>query len=298
MLRIFFIFIIFSSLHSQINNDTNIRAQNWHYIQQQIVSIQQEYTNFQNDKTINNQEFFNTQQQLGALYFSQRRYNLGFGTSLLPSECAVHNYVRKKTFLILKLKELMPIYKKYAEKYKEKYAKLNTSSNRKKIKELEKLNDLYLKSFDDFKLMNRNPINIMTAEKISSLQKSIKNQPFRTIKKSSSLLSWITPVAGIKQSQDFTIWSPLENAVILCPDSGIVTLIGVLGNSLVVFIKQNHFTYIITGINECYIKKGDMVKQGDILGFCAKKNPALVELQLWRDDTLLDPSPYHKAIQL
>lgn len=298
MLRFSLIFIIVFSLYSNINGDINIRAQNWYYIQQQLVNLHEQYTLFHNDKIKGNQEFFNIQQQLAALYFSQKRYLLGFGTALLPSECAVHNYVRKKTFLALKLKELTPLYKKYADEYQKKYATLDISNNQKKIKKLEKLNELYLKSFDKFKIINKIPMDITIIERISSIQNWVKKQPLYTIKKSHHLLSWITPVAGIRQSPDQSIWSPLENAVVLCPDFGIVTTIGILDDSLVVFIKQNHFTYVITGVSQCCVRKGDVLKQGDILGFCAGKNPTLVELQLWRDDTLLDPSPYHKVIQL
>lgn len=299
MLNIIIFFSCFFTLHSEVHTEINEQAQKWYQIQQQLVTLYNQYARLNNDKLNSNQEFFNVQQQLGAIYFAQKRYQLGFGTALLPSEMAVHNYVRKKTFITLKTRELIPLYKKYAQEYQKKYANIEFEKNQKLIKELEALNILHLKLFEQLKQTQKLKYwtNKPKVEDISSIQDWIKQLPTRNTN-SNYLLNWITPVAGIKESPSKTVWSPLESAVILCPDAGIVTAIGRLESSIVVFIKQSHFTYVITGINQCCVNKGDKLKQGDVLGFCADKDPCLVELQLWRDDITLDPEPYHKILQL
>lgn len=300
MLNIIVFFACFFTLHSETHNEVYEQAQKWYQIQQQLVTLYDQHARLNNDKIHSNQEFFNIQQQLGAIYFAQKRYQLGFGTALLPSERAVHNYVRKKTFLTLKTKELIPLYKKYVQEYQKKYANVEFEKNKKLIKQLEALNILHLKLFEQLKQTQK--IKYWTEkqkiEEIPSIPNYIKKLPARNTSKSTYQLNWIAPVAGIKESASKTVWAPLEGAIILCPDAGIVTAIGRLEDSIVVFIKQNHFTYVITGINQCCVNKGDKLKQGDPLGFCADKDPCFVELQLWRDDIALDPEPYHKIFQL
>lgn len=298
MLKLFICSITTLPLFCHLNNEIKIQAQNWHYIQQQLAYFYEQYAHLQTDKQKNNQEFFNIQQQLGALYFAQKRYHAGYGTALFPSECAVHNYVRKKTFITLKLKELLPLYKNHALEYQKKYAPLEKFDHQKQIEELEERHSFYLKKFKEIKAKHKISTEIKAIEKVSSIHAWVKKQPFHKIQKSSRFLNWITPVAGIKPSSSQATWSPLENAVILCPDIGVVTAIGELSHSIAICIKQNHFTYVISGISQCCVNKGDTLKQGDLIGFSAAHNPALVELQLWRDDIILDPSPYYKSAQL
>lgn len=297
MLKFVIFFLVLFSLQGKINDDVKMRAQNWYNIQQKLVHFYNQHSQIHHEKTPNDQEFFNIQQQLAALYFAQKRYHLGFGTALLPSECAVHNFVRKQTFLTLKLKELIPSYKKHANEYQKKYGKLETLNNQKQIISLEELNHLHLKFFNELKKTQKILITT-TTEVILSINKWIKKQPIKIIDKPNILPNWIPPAAGIKLSPSQTVWIPIENAVVLCPDIGIVTAIGIFNDSVAVFIKQNHFTYIITGITQCCIAEGSRLKQGDIIGFCSTKNPKLIELQLWRDDILLDPTPYQKVVQL
>lgn len=299
MLSIIFFFACFFTLHGGVNNEVYEQAQKLYQVQQQLVAAYDQYARLNNYKLHSNQEFFNIQQQLGAIYFAQKRYQLGFGTALLPSERAVHNYVRKKTFLFLKTRELIPLYKKYAHEYQKKYANVGFEKAQKRIKQLEELNTFHLKLFEQFKKTQK--IKYWTEkpkmEKIFSVYDCIKKLPVRN-SKSTHLLNWITPVAGIKESASKTVWAPLEGAVILCPDAGIVAAAPLLGGAIAIFIKQNHFTYVVTGIHQCCVEKGNTLKQGDILGFCADKDPCLVELQLWSEDTILDPEPYHKIFQL
>ena len=52
------------------------------------------------------------------------------------------------------------------------------------------------------------------------------------------------------------------------------------------------------GFSKCCVKVGDKLKQGEPLGMCADENPNKIELQLWRNDIVLNPSPYHKEVVL
>ncbi len=301
MLRFIFLIACFSALRCEVHTEVFNQAQKWHSIQQQLVILYGQHHQINGKKLHDNQEFFNIQQQLGAIYLAQKRYQLGFGTALLPSTKAVHNYVRKKTFLTLKTKELMPLYKKYVHEYQKKYANGEFERIQKFIKQLEALNVLHVKLFEELEQEHgkKHWIDTSKIDDISSIQTCVKKLPVGIAgKKSNYLLNWITPVAGIKESSSKTIWKPLAGAIILCPDAGIVTSIGRLEGAIVIFIKQHHFTYVVTGLNRCCVNVGDKVRQGEPLGFCADENPCLVELQLWQEDIALDPEPYHNALQL
>ncbi len=298
----YFLFIIFiSTLKCEVHIELFDQAQKWHNIQQQLAMLYSQYHKINGNRLLDNQEFFNIQQQLGAIYLAQKRYQLGFGTALLPSTKAVHNYVRKKTFLTLKTKELMPLYKQYVLEYQKKYGRGEFERIQKSIKQLEALNVLHVKLFEQLQQEYKNIrwVDSSKMDDISSIEAHIKKLPIGEVgKKSSHLLNWITPVAGIQETSSKMLWKPLAGSLVLSPDAGAVTSIGRLEGAIVVFIKQHHFTYIITGLNRCCVNIGDKLRQGEPLGFCADTDPCLVELQLWRDDIALDPDPYHKVIQL
>ena len=38
--------------------------------------------------------------------------------------------------------------------------------------------------------------------------------------------------------------------------------------------------------------------QGEPIGICDFENSSTIELQLWKNDIILNPSPYHKEITL
>ncbi len=288
-------------LRCEIYTEVIDQAQKWNNIQQQLAILYNQFHKINDNRLRDNQEFFNIQQQLGAIYLTQKRYQLGFGTALLPSEKMVHNYVRKKTFLTLKTKELMPLYKKHVHEYQKKYASGEFERIQKFIKQLEALNVLHVKLFEQLKQEHGKThwIDMSKIDVIPSIEACVKKLPVGDIgKKSSHLLNWITPVAGIKEISSKMLWKPLAGALVLSPDAGIVTSIGRLEDAIVVFIKQHHFTYVVTGLNRCCVNVGDKLRQGEPLGFCADMDPCLVELQLWRDDVALDPDPYHKVIQL
>lgn len=290
-----------STLKCEVHTEIFDQAQKWHNIQQQLAILYSQYHKINSNRLRDNQEFFNIQQQLGAIYLAQKRYQLGFGTALLPSTKAVHNYVRKKTFLTLKTKELMPLYKQYVQEYQKKYTCGEFERIQKFIKQLEALNVLHIKLFEQLGQEHKNIhwVDISKIEEIHSIEAYIKKLPVGGMgKKSSHLLNWITPVAGIQEASSKKLWKPLAGALVLSPDTGTVTSIGRLEDAIVVFIKQHHFTYIVTGLNRCCVNIGDKLRQGEPLGFCADTDPCLVELQLWRDDIALDPDPYHKIIQL
>ena len=160
---------------------------------------------------------------------------------------------------------------------------------------------LHVKLFEQLQQEYKNIrwVDSSKMDDISSIEAHIKKLPIGEVgKKSSHLLNWITPVAGIQETSSKMLWKPLAGSLVLSPDAGAVTSIGRLEGAIVVFIKQHHFTYIITGLNRCCVNIGDKLRQGEPLGFCADTDPCLVELQLWRDDIALDPDPYHKVIQL
>ncbi len=301
MLKVLFIFFCFFSLRCEVHREVIEQVQKWHNIQQQLAILYSQHTQINDNKAIADQEFFHIQQQLGAIYLAQKRYQLGFGTALLPSEKAVHNYVRKKTFLTLKTKELMPLYTKYAQEYQKKYASGDFERIQKLIKQLEALNVLHIKLFEQNSQSHGLKYWSDTSKinEISSIQNCIKKLPVGTASnKPNHLLNWITPVAGIRENSLKIIWAPLAGAIVLCPDNGTISTIGLLDGSIVVFIKQQHFTYVVTGLSKCLVNTGDKLTQGEPLGFCAEENPCLVELQLWHDDVALDPEPYHKVVQL
>jgi hypothetical protein len=301
VLNVLFLFTCFSVLRCEVHTEVFEQVQKWNNIQQQLAILYSQHAQMNGDKAHDKQEFFNIQQQLGAIYLAQKRYQLGFGTAFLPSEKAVYNYVRKKTFLALKTKELVPLYKKYVQGYQKKYASGEFERIQKLIKQLEALNVLHGKLFEQHSQAYgiKHWTDTPKIREISSIHHWVKKLPVgNASKKLSNLLNWVTPVAGIRESSSKTIWRPLAGAIVLCPDAGIVTLIGRLERDIVVFIKQHHFTYVVIGLNKCRVNVGDKLKQGEPLGFCADKDPRFVELQLWRDDITLDPEPYHKVIQL
>lgn len=301
MLKYFLLVILASTLRCEVHIEVIEQAQKWHNIQQQLVTLYTQFYKISDNRLRDNQEFFNIQQQLGAIYLAQKRYQLGFGTALLPSTKTVHNYVRKKTFLALKTKELMPLYKQYVLEYQKKYASGEFDRIQKFIKQLEALNVLHVKLFEQLGQEHGNIhwIDISKIDDISSIEASIKKLPVGSIgKQSNHLLNWITPVAGIQENSSKMSWKPLPGALVLSPDIGIVMSVGRLNGAIVVFIKQHHFTYVIKGLNRCCVRVGDKLKQGEPLGFCDSVDPCLLELQLWRDDIALDPDPYHKVMQL
>ncbi len=299
----FFVFIktsiaIISFYGRVFPSDIIVQSLTWQGIQKQLMVQRLEYTQLLSKKAVDNKEFFNLQQQLGAIYLAQKRYSLGFGTAFMPSAQSVRNYVHKKTFLDLKTKELLPLYKKKVLEYQKRYATGELERIQKNIKKLEALNLLHLKLFDHFCANTAKKTWIDSSEitEIKSIENCLKALPLgKTLKKSSNLLSWITPVAGIIDNQSPQIWQPIEGAVVLCPDNGSVAAIHYFENALVVFIKQHHFTYVVKGFSRCCVKVGEKIKQGEPLGMCALENPQKVEVQLWRDDIILNPEPYHQV---
>ena len=299
MLKLLVCLLSFSQAYASEAID---QALTWHGVQKQLMVNRLEFKRLLAQKNNDNKEFFNLQQQLVAIYLAQKRYQLGFGTAFMPTERAMHNYVRKKTFLDLKTKELLPLYKKKVLKYQKRYATGEFERIQKNIKRLEALNLLHIKLFDQFNIdtAKKSWVDFAKTLKIKSVEDCIINLPVGAIdKKSTNLLSWITPVAGIIRDKDnLQAWQPLEGAIILCPDDGMVAAINCFENAFVVFIKQRHFTYVVKGFNHCCVKVGDKLKQGEPLGMCALENPQMVELQLWRDDIVLDPQPYHQVVTL
>ncbi len=295
-----FIAIIFfySSLYS---SDIVVQSLTWQGIQKQLIIQRLEYAQLLSKKVADNKEFFNLQQQLGAIYLAQKRYSLGFGTAFMPSAQSVRNYVHKKTFLDLKTKELLPLYKKKVLEYQKRYTTGELERIQKNIKKLEALNLLHLKLFDHFcaDIAKKTWIDFSEITEIKSIENCVKALPLvGTSKKSANLLSWITPVAGISDNQSLQTWQPIEGAIVLCPDNGLIAAIHYFENDLVVFIKQHHFTYVVKGFSRCCVKVGEKVKQGGPLGMCALENPQKIELQLWRDDIVLNPEPYHQVVIL
>ena len=282
-------------------SDIVVQSLTWQNIQKQLMMQRLECDQLLSKKAIDNKEFFNLQQQLGAIYLAQKRYSLGFGTAFMPSAQSVRNYVHKKTFLDLKTKELLPLYKKKVLEYQKRYATGELERIQKSIKKLEALNLLHLKLFDHFcaDIAKKTRIDSAEITEIKSIESCLKALPLgKTLKKSANLLSWITPVAGINDNQSPQIWQPIEGAIVLCPDNGTIAAIHYFEKDLVVFIKQHHFTYVIKGFSRCCVKVGEKVKQGEPLGMCALENPRQVELQLWRDDIILNPEPYHQVVIL
>ena len=151
------------------------QAQKWQNVQQQLAILSIEYNRIKKNRDLDNQEFFNIQQQLGAIYLAQKRYRLGFGTALLPSKNAVINYVRKKTFLNLKTDQLLPIYKRYVKDYQKKYGSGEFDRLQKKVKHLEALNLLHMKLFEQQESEHgkKDWINKENLEKVSSMQSFI-----------------------------------------------------------------------------------------------------------------------------
>ncbi len=298
MLRLFALLLSFSQAYPCEAID---QALTWHIVQGQLMVQRLECTRLLAQKANDNKEFFNLQQQLVAIYLAQKRYQLGFGTAFMPTTKAVHNYVRKKTFLDLKTKELLPLYKKKVLEYQKRYTTGELERIQKNIIRLEALNLLHIKLFDQFNIESAKKAWVDFAKilEIKSVEGCLKILPVGIgAKKSTHLLSWITPVAGIRDKDKLQAWQPLEGAVVLCPDDGVVAAINRFENAFVVFIKQHHFTYVVKGFNRCCVKVGDKLKQNEPLGMCALVNPTMVELQLWRDDIILDPQPYHQVVLL
>lgn len=301
MLKFLFIAFFINGLRCEAHKEVIDQAMKWQTIQRQLLIQQIRYNQLQSHKEADNKEFFNIQQQLGAIFLAQKRYRLGFGTAMLPSKTAMHNYVRKKTFLNLKSKELFPLYKKYVEQYQKKYANGEFERLNKNLKQLEALNSLHLKLFQQLnqQYSSKKQLDETKINDIESIGAHVKVLAAEKIyRQTNHQLNWISPVAGIQESSSEFIWKPIARGIILCPDRGTVKSIVRYKQAYVIFIKQDHFTYVVTGANTCSVNVGDKVKQGEPLGFCADKNPGSVELQLWRDDVMLNAGPYFKAMQL
>jgi hypothetical protein len=185
--------------------------------------------------------------------------------------------------------------------YQKRYTTGEIERIQKNIKKLEALNLLHLKLFDQFcaNTAKKTWVNYSEITEIKSIESCVKTLPLgASSKKSANLLNWITPVAGITDNQSPQTWQPIEGAIVLCPDTGSIAAIHYFENDLVIFIKQHHFTYVVKGLSRCCVKVGEKVKQGEPLGICALENPQKIELQLWRDDIVLNPEPYHQVVIL
>jgi hypothetical protein len=295
VLKILISLLTFLWLHA--STDVVTQALTWQGVQRELLMQRLELKKLISQKNKDNKEFFNLQQQLVAIYLAQKRYKLGFGTAFMPTEKAMHSYVHKKTFLDLKTKELLPLYKKLVIDYQKKYTTGEIENIKKNINQQEALNLLHTDLFNQ-----SNPDSTKEFSKIvtiTSIENFIKSMPVALInKKNNELLSWITPVAGIRDNDNLQCWQPIDGAVVLCPDNGTVAAIHSFKNAFIIFIKQGHFTYVVNGLNSCCVKVGDILKQGHPLGMCSNNNATVIELQLWRDDVKLDPEPYHKVTLL
>lgn len=271
----------------------------WQSVQRQLLSCKTEYNKFASQKSIEDKEFFNLQQQLAAVYLAQKRYRLGFGTAFLPSEKSLCNYIHKKTFLNLKIKELLPLYKQKALEYKQRYTTSDFDRIQKDLKKFEALNLLHIKLFEQYcGATKKSLLTPLDFKEIKTIEDGLKSSPFTPGKKPTDLVDWITPVAGKEDKQNPQKWLPLEGAVVLAPDSGVVSGIYNFENDLIIFIKKHHFTYAIKGLSKCCVKANDKLMQGEPIGVCHSENPSAIELQLWKNEIILNPSPYHKETNL
>lgn len=297
---IVFIFCL-SALYCEVHKKVIEQALEWHSIQQDLNDAYIKYNEIQGNRDQDDQEFFSIQQQLAAIYLAQKRYQLGFGTAMMPSKNALHNYVRKKTFLNLKTKELLPLYKNHLIAYQKKYGSEKFILLQKNITRLEELNLKHTKVFKE--LEERFNIDERKSKKpiveVTSIETVLSGiAATKKINRANKNLSWINPVAGIKVNTNEAVWKPLAGAIVVCPDQGTVVAIAKLKESYAVFVMQDDFVYVLNGIKSCCVREGDKLEQGSPVGFISEEDPCLFELSLWRENIPLDPMPYHKAFSL
>ena len=152
----------------------------------------------------------------------------------MPSEKSVLNYIHKKTFLDLKAKELLPLYKQKVLEYQKRYTTSDFERIKKDLKKFESLNLLHVKLFDQYCVTSKKSlVTSSDVTEINSIAKCIKSLLLSdTGKKPTDLLSWINPVAGESYDKN-QIWLPLEGAVVLCPDNSVVVAIHSFENNLI-----------------------------------------------------------------
>ena len=124
-------------------------ALKWFAIQKQIFSCTKELHADMEQQKKENIEFFRLQYQLAAIYHAQKRYKLGFGAAMLPTTEAVREYLRKKTFLQIKTKEIIPIYHSIVTDYQAKAIGNQLHKKVKNLQQLEALNILHEKLFEE-----------------------------------------------------------------------------------------------------------------------------------------------------
>lgn len=295
MLRILCIFLVYDCLAVPVA--IREQALKWFDIQKQFVSCSHELKISLKEQNKENLEFFKLQHQIAAIYQAQKRYKLGFGTAILPTTNAVREYLRKKTFLQLKTKEIIPIYRAVANSYQLKCTNAHVEKKIKQLKQFEALNILHAKLFEE-SLQNNSKqlLKFDKSKRVDSIAavskkflKSIK------LKASDQDWNWSNPVAGTFEIRNNAVFwhSSLDKNIVLAPTGGVVTFVGEFESNTAIVISNHAYDYVLMGADKVLVTVGEFIKHKDPIGtYEAKTSEELLQLRLYKDYVQLDPSPY------
>jgi hypothetical protein len=299
MLRVFCFLLIFECVGAGTNVAIREQALKWFDIQKQLVIYSNELKASLKEKNKEDLEFFKLQHQIAAIYQAQKRYRLGFGTAILPTTNAVREYLRKKTFLQLKTKEIIPLYRAAANSHQLKCSSANMEKKIKQFHQLEALNSLHVKLFEEI-LQNSGKslrqIDLSNKRDSVAIEKSKKLVSASKIKSLDGDLDWVSPVAGESEVKNKIIsWRQLlDKSIVIAPGSGLVTFIGEFEGKNAVCISKSSGEYILVGISKVFVAVGDCVKQKDPIGiYETDTSEDLLELRLYKDGEQLEPKSYH-----
>lgn len=271
-------------------------ALKWFEIQKQILCCTKELHADMEQQKKENVEFFRLQHQLAAIYHTQKRYKLGFGAAMLPTTEAVREYLRKKTFLQIKTKEIIPIYRSMVAGYNTRSISNQLHKKTKNLQQLEALNMLHEKLFEEALQNNSKLILAVIDDKktSNSWHEVTKTNTVNKLQTFSDGLSWDDLAAGDHVIRNKAVlWQPLAKAIVLAPISGEITFIGRVAGKTCVCIKQKDGACLISGINKVCVNVGDIVIKKDPLGvFDSLVTDDFLELRLFKDDIQLEPGYY------
>lgn len=275
-------------------------ALKWFGIQKQILFCTKELHADMEQQKKENTDFFRLQHQLVAIYHTQKRYKLGFGAAMLPATEAIREYLRKKTFLQIKTKEIIPIYRSMVTGYNAKAIGNQLHKKAKKLQQLESLNMLHEKLFEEA-LQNNSKLSLAVIDSKKTSDSWVEVAKTNTVNKLETAyegLSWSYPVAGdciIKNK--VVLWQSLSKSIVMAPVSGEVTFIGLVSGKTCICIKQKEGACLIAGVNKVCVAVGESVTKKDPLGvFDSLATDGFLELRLFKDDIQLEPG-YYEAQQ-
>lgn len=287
LIKLCFFTVFFCKLHCSLA--IKEQAETWINIQKQFYECSQNLEQKIAEKNKENSIFFDLQYQLAAIYFSNKRYNTGFGTSVFPSVASIRDFLKKKFFIQLKTKQILPLYQSKALEYQKHNLYLKIEKEMKNLTELHALNDLIYSLFEQYISQNKLPKKI-NEETNLPIEKIVKNFCEEKIKNEKFNFNIIHPlVCEYKARENKIVYYPGLKSLIISPKSGKIKFLGNFENKLMICISENNQTCIIIGKIKPLVSLGDQVNQKQPIGIFENCEENF-ELQIYHNCQAIDPA--------